>query len=68
MVKKLVSFLEKELKIAQPQDWTRVSTENLRSLNLSKIFEEFPIAELLKKAYPDIAWSDKLGGKKANER
>jgi len=71
-VVKLVKTIEDSLKIASPEDWYRVSIDQLKSLNISKIFYRRGLIEMLRLCYPDVRWNERflLGGgyKKASQK
>ena len=57
-VNKMLEYLETALDIRQPEDWYRVTIENLNSLKVPVFYRttEGGIAALLSKRYPHIDW------------
>ncbi len=68
-----VKKAEVSLNIKEPKDWYRVSMEQIRGIDLNKIFiRHGGLIASLKKVYPDMEWDEKLvqnaGHKKAGQR
>lgn len=55
---KLFSYLEKALDIRQPEDWYRVTTDQLTALKVSSFSKstEGGLVELLARRYPTVKW------------
>ena len=55
---KLFTFLESSLEIREPQDWYRVTSEQLAALKVPSFYRSTPggLVSLLSKRYPNIEW------------
>lgn len=57
-VRTFLDIAKNALGIEKPQDWTRVSVAQLRSLRGSGLFRNWTLQDALRAAYPDVTWAD----------